>query len=181
MQVLERRAKEGKPCAKAFLECVAQATAYLDIPIVPKVTGSGAIPAQSLKVECSGGRPSANTITCNTAISASEYQVDKNPALGKQVASLAVEASEQEAFANPGPESWVGVNPRNLSAEEICAEKEAQSEEAGSGAIPAQTSEPAQLECDVVGMLDKVPLVEALELVEILSSQLPDFGILVQE
>ena len=73
----------------------------------------------------------------------------KSPALGKQVASLADEASVQEAFANPGPESWVGVNPRNLSAGEMGAEKEAQSEEAGSGAIPAQISEPAQLERDV--------------------------------
>ena len=36
MQLLQERAKEGKPCAKAFLEVVAQAKAYLDLPILPK-------------------------------------------------------------------------------------------------------------------------------------------------
>ena len=44
LQLLKDAAQEGKQDAKAFLEVAAQAKAYLEVPILPKVTGNGGDP-----------------------------------------------------------------------------------------------------------------------------------------
>jgi hypothetical protein len=136
MQILERRAQGGEADAKAFLECVVQAKAYLDIPIMPKTAVSGAAPAQS-KDKANPEHPRTLWNRLNAELN------QKGRALEKNKTDMDWHASKQQHHQEESDKHKAACSELQSSRQDLQAEWKELSERAGQAKIAWDTAQAA--------------------------------------
>jgi hypothetical protein len=157
MQLLQDAAQEGKQDAKAFLEAAAQAKAYLDAPILPKVTGNGATLAQKSPKTTGPELPRAKWNRLNSELN------QKAKAMVKNNSDLQWHEKRQLQIVEEGKKNMATIMQLKGNRERMQNEWNEISEQAGQTKIAYDCSlaaKPAQPEAsadqDIEGILAKI-------------------------